>query len=98
MKELACAPPSHSTSSQHTDDPRSISGVEMESPHVRVVGDKECCYEIPGIGVIATSWIGRVGREQLFETFAKEIVSPKMEDMKKELHRLASVCFERLKW
>lgn len=59
VKELAHATLSNATNATSSDSSHStefsLSGVEMESPHVKLIGDKECSYEIPGIGVIATS-------------------------------------------
>lgn len=96
VKALASTTSIVTTSHQEIEESPvcSLSGVEMESPHVKVIGSKESLHEIPGIGFIATSWIGHVGREQLFEKFSKEIVAPKIHDLKKELNMLASVCLK----
>lgn len=78
----------------HADNSDSLSGVEMESPHIQLTNDKECSHEIPEIGVIATSWVGHTGRQQLIEDFTKSIVTPKVQDLKKELLMVASVCLK----
>lgn len=72
----------------------SMSGVEIGSPHPFRAAQKENTFEIPGIGIISTQWIGHEGREKLMEQFAMDIETPKLSALKKELRTLASVCLK----
>ena len=72
----------------------SMSGVELESPHAVIAAEKESSFEIPGIGIISTQWIGREGRCKLIKQFMIEMETPRLSDLKKELRTLASVCLK----
>ena len=52
--------------------------------------------EIPGLGYLSTSWIGKRGQDELVETMKRHIEATKVTELKKELKTLASVCLQGL--
>lgn len=74
----------------------SMSGVEIESPHVTLASEKNRSYEIPRIGIISTLWTGQEGRQALMNDYEMEIETPKITALKRELRELASTCLKAL--
>ena len=52
--------------------------------------------EIPGLGYLSTSWIGKRGQDELVENMKRHIEATKVTELKKELKTLASVCLQGL--
>lgn len=104
FKAFACR--RKSTNSQNREPPPpssspscSLSGVELESPRNQQLQSNEPAAHLPGIGTIATSWVGHKGREQLMQRYSKDLETVRVSELQKELRNLASVCvnaFEKI--
>lgn len=100
LGELANTPvtSSRTQSNRQNQDTDSIascmSGVELESPHAALASEKEQNFEIPGIGMLSTTWIGHSGRKSLLDTFKKSLETPTIVTLKKELKSLSSMCLK----
>lgn len=52
--------------------------------------------EIPGLGFLSTSWVGKRGQDELVQTIRRRTDAIKVTELKKELKTLASVCLQGL--
>lgn len=53
-----------------------------------------CALEIPGVGVVPTSWVGEKGRQNIWQNFVKDTDSAVVADLKKELRILSTTCLK----
>jgi hypothetical protein len=68
--------------------------VELESQNHRQLQDDDGPTHLPGIGTIATSWVGRKGQKQLVQSYSQSLETVRVSEVQKELRILASVCYE----
>jgi sulfite reductase alpha subunit-like flavoprotein len=50
--------------------------------------------EVPGVGFVSTSWVGKRGQDELVEIMRKQTEVIKVSELKKELKTLAVVCLQ----
>ena len=84
-------------STQHEKDGSLVedvcSGVEiLSTPQKQKSVDKEHPIDIEGIGCVSSAWIGKTGKQELFESLGAEIERYESSRLSRELHTLARTC------